>query len=191
MKKSFILALAMAAPAFAGTPMTMPSPEPVVCPLNLEVGASYTLACRDLDNGIDGADMLGLDVTGVYNLNDNWAITLRLGWARGEGDTDWGFDVDFQSWNIMPGVRYTAPINDKLSWYAGANMGVGSLDVRTTWYRDKETGFAASVEAGVKYDVCESTYLYGGVYGYGCTADPAVGHDQIGVGIRAGVGFEF
>jgi len=206
MKKNLILALAMVAPAFAGepvAPITVVQPAPVAAPSVWagEVGPSYTLATKDLVDGIDGIDMAGIDITGVYNINDNWAITLRGSWAYGEnGDDIWYFtdnqeclldDIDGETWSLMPGVRYRDELCENWNWYVGVNMGVTHMELKVGPENPDATGFSYSVEAGVQYEINNDWYAYGAVYGAGSTADPAGVDDQFGVGIRAGVGFEF
>lgn len=206
MKKNLILALAMVAPAFAGepvAPITVVQPAPVAAPSvwAVEVGPSYTLATKDLVDDIDGIDMAGIDITGVYYINENWAITLRGAWSYGETDvhewfnTDtqeyWIDDIDGEKWSLMPGVRYRDEICDSWSWYVGVNFGVTHFELNAVDGNSDASGFSYSVEAGVQYEMTDDWYAYGAIYGEGCTADPAGVRDQFGVGIRAGVGFEF
>lgn len=204
MKKS-LLALALVAPAFAGepsAPVYVPPPAPAAdCPFSIEAGPVYTVATRHLDAGMGDLDMGGIDITGVYDLNDRWSVTLRAAWTEGDAyAAHWHYtdnqeyyikDLDATAWSIMPGVRYTAPITDSLSWFAGANIGITNLELEDAWKSDDATGFSYSIEAGVKYSVTEKLYLYGAVQAAGCTADPIDVRDQFGVGIRAGVGFSF
>ena len=76
MKKSLI-ALALVAPAFAGepsAPVYVPPTTPEVaseCPFSLEAGPVYTVATRHLDAGMGDLDMGGVDITGVYDINND------------------------------------------------------------------------------------------------------------------------
>ena len=87
MKKS-LLALALVAPAFAGepsAPVYIPPPAPAAdCPFSIEAGPVYTVATRHLDAGMGDLDMGGIDITGVYDLNDRWSVTLRAAWTEGD-----------------------------------------------------------------------------------------------------------
>lgn len=224
MKKSIIFALAMAVPAFAGEPATTvyeyPTPAPAYnCPLSLEVGPTYTYGADDLGSGMGHLDMGGVDITAIYDLSDKWAITLRGSWAKGDASMPFMWwddnaeypndDVDAEAWSLMVGVRYTAPITEKLSWFAGAQIGATSLELKNDLGSDDEIGISYSVEAGLKYDICDKVYVYGAIQATGCHASPScngfdgvgpnnVGtpipvdvDDQYGIGVRAGVGIDF
>lgn len=205
MKKSIILSLALVAPAFAGEPVAPvtvvePAPAPAPC-WAVEVGPHYTLATRHLGTGAGDLDMGGIDITGLYNVDDKWAVTLRFSWAEGDAycphehntATQEYFvkDVDGQAWSIMPGVRYTSPITEDLDWFVGANVGINNLELETAWESHDATGFGYSAETGLKYQVIDNLYIYGAVQVSGSTADPNGIRHQFGYGIRAGVGFEF
>ena len=201
MKKSIILAMSLAIPAMAGEmgPLVVapapvaapaPTPAPVVapaeCPLGIEVGAVYTSALNDLTDGVDGIDTWGVDVTAVYDLCPNWAITLRGTWAEGDKH-----GIDATVWSVMPGVRYTAPITEDLSWYVGANVGVANVEYSAGDYSKDDTGFAYSAEIGLSYDLTDNLYIYGALQGNGNTAEPAEADKQYGIGARAGLGWKF
>lgn len=187
MKKSIILAMCVALPGLAGEPAPIPlAPAPVDCPLSIEVGAVYTVALSDVVNGVDGIDTWGVDVTALYDICPKWAVTLRGGWAEGDDD-----GLDTTVWSIMPGIRYTSPITDKLAWYAGANVGVANVEYSVGDLSVDETGFAYSAEIGLRYNLTERFYVFGAVQGNGNFAEPANTDCQYGMGGRVGVGFEF
>lgn len=217
MKKSILTALCLAIPAMAGEPVIMavtPIQAPVIapapaCSMALEAGVVYTDAMSDLAKGIDGIDTWGFDVTALYKLDDNLALNLRFNWAtgddkyttvyqRGEFSTN---TLTLTTWSIMPGLRYTAPLTDGVSCFVGANAGVAkstleyefydSLDQYSASAEDKDWGFAYSVEAGLKVDVCDNVYIYGALQFSGNTAKPAKIDSQYGLGVRAGLGWEF
>ena len=204
MKKSIIYALALAVPAFAGEP-TAPvnvCPAPACsCPLALEVGPTYTYATCDLGEGAGHLDMAGVDLTAVYDLNDKWAITLRGAWAT--GDTGYSYtytkganeytndDIDGEAWSLMVGLRYTSPITENLSWFAGAQLGFTNLELEDDTASNDDTGVSYSIEGGLKYDLTKKLYVYGAVQATGCHATPAEFDKQYGIGVRAGIGFDF
>ena len=214
MKKSIILALALALPAMAGDEKSAPvtvvdvpvaAPAPTCSAFGVEVGAVYTAALNDIDAGIDGINTWGVDVTGVYDLTPNWAATVRLGWATGS-DTYYGIlDGDVENWSITAGLRYSAPITDKLSWYAGGEIGLAystydwSVDLGPdgVWSEDYEGwGFAYGIEAGLRYNITPCMYVYGAVHYSGNFAEPEMGPGceasaQAGYGVRMGIGGKF
>ncbi len=214
MKKSIILALALALPAMAGDEKSAPvtvvdvpvaAPAPTCSAFGVEVGAVYTAALNDIDAGIDGINTWGVDVTGVYDLTPNWAATVRLGWATGS-DTYYGImDGEVENWTITAGLRYSAPITDKLTWYAGGEIGLAySTYEFTANFGPNEVmsedfegwGFAYGIETGLRYNITPCMYVYGAVHYSGNFAEPEMGPGyeasaQAGYGVRMGIGGKF
>lgn len=223
MKKSLILALALVAPAMAGDEkaapiVDIPPAPPAVSAWGIELGFNMNYAMSDAWDVFHDVNTYGLDLTASYKLNDNWSVNLRLGWAKGSDawsgilTDDYGnclaSDSDKLSilnWSIAPGIRYTAAITDKLSWFAGANIGLGVSDIEYSWCyditglgtvesekeSDDEVGMFYSVEAGLRYNVSTSCYVFGSAIFSGTTANPDETDEQFSFGFRAGVGFEF
>lgn len=231
MKKSIIIALALAVPAMAGdeksSPITVvdvPVAAPAACPFALEVAGTWITPLQDADDDFHDLKMWGVDVTGVYKLNDNWAVTLRGTWAsgtdasRGSDAVDnwsqsWVDKADITNWTITAGMRYTAQLTQKLSWYAGANIGWGRTEMRYTtgwsWYdsldhagdsdgmkvEGDDVGVAYSVEMGLKYNITENLYATGSVGFRGMTTEPNFEFDragqQTGISVSAGLGWQF
>ena len=156
MKKSLILALALAAPVFAGDSkgITIPvikadaipateTTEAIVAPVaapaafSLEIGTSY-FEMKD-DNGYK-LDWNGLDITGVYHITPNWSVTLRGAYGIGDDSVTYvdepyidHYDEDFSDWYIAPGIRYTVGLTESITWYIGANIGYGKSNFKSTW----------------------------------------------------------
>ena len=201
MKKSIILALALVAPAF-GKGVETVVPVTVVettttADWAVEAGPTYHWALNDMTEYVEGADMIGGDVTLLYNITDCLAATLRFGWSSGttdlcyDEDYTWD-DLDAEYMSVTAGLRYTMEVAPGTRWYIGAEAGVGSLKLEYWGYElDDKTGFAYGIETGVQYDVAEGVYVYGAVEFSGCTADPCGIKDQFGYGLRAGVGVAF
>lgn len=225
MKKSILITMCMAGMAMAGepaepiavTPIQAPPVAPVAdCPLSLEVAGVYRFASRYImsDDFVYGKkiDTYGGDLTLVYGLNDNWSANLRIGYTFGdEVDRDYGCrqEVDLHTFTIMPGLRYTTPLNDTWSVYGGVNMGVANesvkyrmyapLDKWTEKFHDSEWNFAVSAEVGLRYKVSENTEIFAAYEFYGSVATPLLGdewtrldtHRQTYHGIRTGVSIKF
>lgn len=224
MKKSMILALSMAVPVMAGTPAPVavsPVPAPVVapaaeCPITWELAAVYRYANRDLIAHAEGnekdIDTYGVDLTAVYGIDDNWSANLRFGYTFGdEVNKDvygwWRQETDVHTFYLMPGLRYTAPIDDTWSWYAGVNVGMANecvkekvsvpIDNYAEKTHDSDWGFAVSGELGVRYKMCENTEFFAAYEFFGSTATPKLydgwvdTHGQTYHGVRAGVSIKF
>ena len=167
----------------------------------IEVGPNYTSMIDGIDEKMD-IDTVGVDVTGVYNIDSNWAVTLRFSWATGdktEYDIVEGIKRDVTNWSIAPGIRYTVGLTENLSAFAGANVGYGNTDIKLSveGYSESidDSGLTYGIEAGLKYDLCESVYLYGAAQYWGTTAQPSyegIKFDkQNGINFRLGVGVSF
>ncbi len=206
MKKSIILALALALPAMAGVETSVPetpvaAPAPTCSAFGVEVGAVYTAALNDVLPGIDGVNTWGVDVTGVYDLTPNWATTVRVGWATGSDDYP-GAELSVENWTITAGLRYSAPITDKLSWYAGGEIGLAysTYEIESNIAKISvdydDWGFAYGIEAGLRYNITPCMYVYGAVHYSGNFAEPDFGYgieasEQAGYGVRMGIGGKF
>ena len=132
-EKTIILALALAAPAMAGdaksAPITVVDVPPVVAPAPspwaLEIAGVHTWTMADADDRMHNINTWGVDVTGVYDLTPNWAATVRVGWATGSDDyVNPTEEIEVENWTITVGLRYSAPITESLSWYAGGEIGL-------------------------------------------------------------------
>lgn len=200
MKKTIILALALALPAMAGdgksapvtvvdVPIVAPPPAPACGECGVEVGAVYTAALNDIVPGVDGINTWGVDVTGVHEFTPNLAGTVRVGWAVGSdsypqnGDYV-SEDIDVENWTIAVGLRYSAPITESLSWYVGGEIGLAYSVYESTIYWDPGDvevedfdgwGFAYGIEAGLRYNITPCMYVYGSVHYSGNFAEADFG----------------
>lgn len=211
MKKIALLALC-AAPVMAGTPIITPAPAPapapVVSPWAIEIGAIGNLANRNIDHeGITEAiDTYGADLTGIYNITENHAITLRFSYAYGSEvirynfgpNEDFSYRGELTNFSIMPGYRYTTAVTDKLSAFAGAS--IGFTHERQTWIFDREEkdsandwGLGYAAEIGVSYALCPKTALYAAVQYSGNSASHGKfdTKKQSYTGLRVGVNYKF
>lgn len=219
MNKIAIIALACAAPVMAGTPVVIapaPAPAPAVNPWSVEIGVGYNFAGRDLVKhsvgGEEAINTLGVDLTGVYAINDNSALTIRFGYSFGdEVDSEarsWGerLETDVHTFSLMPGYRYTHALTDKVSAFCGVNVGVANMSVKdhARWmdgdvqsWHDSAWGFGYSAEAGLRYALCPNTEIFAAYQFSGNTArlsqDKFEGknHRQFYNGIRTGVSIKF
>lgn len=223
MNKIAVMALACAAPVWAGTAeVAAPAPAPAVNPWSVEIGVGYNFAGRDLIRHSEGEEeainTLGVDLTGVYALNKSNALTLRFGYSFGdEMDADartWGVhrETDVHTFALLPGYRYTRAVTEKLSAFAGVNVGMANMSVKDhwRWYEDGEVqgthdsgwGIAYSAEVGVRYALCPRAELFAAYQFSGNTArvklqdewadEPyAKTHRQFYNGVRTGVSIKF
>ena len=218
MKKSLVLALALAAPVLAGDGKGAPVPasESIVAPaaapaaFSLEIGTSY-YEMKD-ENG-EKVDWDGLDITGVYHITPNWSITLRgaCGISENsntlsEGSRSMHIDEDYSDWYIAPGIRYSVGLTETVTWYIGANIGYGKSRIEATWQgymngtpvpgasetiKESTRTWNYSAETGVQWHCTESVYIYCALQ-Y-CILKPSSSDfmDQKGSGAKIGVGFDF
>lgn len=172
-------------------------------PWSVEVAGGYQFAIREFqkspmvsdgknlyrsDWSMPKVDLISADITGVYNLTDRQALTLRFGYAAGDdsvgGDEERARVKDeVELFTIMPGYRYTMPVyQDKLKAFAGVNAGVAYLKYKSTqsgapddFYNtkvdDSDWGFAYSAEIGLRYDVTENIGIFAAYQFSGNTAD--------------------
>lgn len=210
MKKTIILAAMLALPTFAGQKVIVnqapvaPVAPAVASPWALEIGATYAWGVQDIYKGEEWSPCkeiktIGADLTGVYNLDDNNAVTLRFGYNwGGEKWADGYYYNDNQRsavgcWNktrqhtfyLMPGYRYTHHITDSLSAFVGVNVGIANVsnkyneygeDDGETWksptLHNAKWGFAYSAELGLRYDINQTLYVFGAYQFSGNTAKP-------------------
>ncbi|MGN0820796.1 MAG: outer membrane protein [Akkermansia sp.] len=207
MKKTLAI-IALATPALAGTkpavapaPAPAPTPAPVVSPWAVELGVGYNKAARNVFKETPDQKKVNTwswDITGVYNLDDSNALTLRLGYAYGNRQM-WGDGrVITNTWSLMPGYRYTYALDDQWSLFAGANVGI----VNWAW-RDKGCchesgwGFGYSAELGVSYAICPQWNVFAAYQFSGNTANPTYQPHETATkeqnfhGVRIGVGYTF
>ncbi len=240
MKHTYIALAALASlPTFAGQSQLcnaaapaattiVPAPKEA-CPLSWELGVGYNFASRDLAKSIDGlsVDTLNVDLTAVWELNANNALTLRFGYATGSDDiSEAESDIDYYTYDrararvnnfyLMPGYRYTMPVTETVSLFAGANIGLAnsSIKAKDEWnystygvddagiehFHGSDWGFAYSAEVGVRYAISSTVDVFAAYQFFGSTARPKIGigdgehvssRHQISHGVRVGVGCKF
>ena len=222
MKKTLAL-IALAAPALAGTktvvatvpaPAPTPAPAPIVSPWAIEVGTGYNFASKDLFKGVEDQKKVntwGWDLTGVYKLDENNALTLRLGYAYGSRKQDNDIRYKVNNWSLMPGYRYTYALDDQWSLFAGVNVGVTNMKWRITGdfpaVEKSGWGFGYSAELGVRYAINTNWDVFAAYQFSGSTASPKYtetfdgqyGPESVSTkakaqnyhGVRIGVGYTF
>ena len=223
MKKTIILAAMLALPTFAGQKVIV-NPAPVApvapavaSPWSVELAATYTWGVPDIYNCISPCKEIksvGADITGVYAIDENNAVTLRFGYTW--GGEKFALDYEFEdgglvpghlktrihTFSLMPGYRYTQPICENVSWFVGANVGVANASYKLGHYVgeyrfDREHasawGFAYSAEVGLRYALTEQLDVFCAYQYGGNTAKPSgnITHRQHGHQARVGVGIKF
>lgn len=216
MIKNALIAAMMMGLVYAGQNemvVTAPAPAPVseVSPWSLELGMGSNFGLNkaiksDYLTKKNHINTLSWDVTGVYNLNENHAITLRF--AYGYGRDKFAVVPDYEGmtgtyrepnmhvretihqFSLMPGYRYTLPVADRWAVYAGANVGLSNESFKLDFHEDFDRkssytvsghdtawGFAYSVEIGAKYAITENLYAFGAATWSGTTAKTKVKFD--------------
>ena len=210
----FALAAVAAAPVMAGTTYTVVEPTN---PYSIELGVGYNFAARDVLR-IDGVnespkvDTLGVDITGVYTVNENSSFNLRFGFATGSDDTHYEdiakLDARVNNFFLMPGYRYTHPMGEYVSGFIGVNAGVinESMKLKLTdeygsyHAHGSEFGFAYSAEVGLRYRISRHFDVFLAYQFFGSTAEPGIngqerssihGREQLYHSVRAGMSFDF
>lgn len=216
MKKLALLALV--APAFAGTPEPVvaaaPAPAPAAPCCALELGVGHNWASKDLlKHDISESkevDTVGIDLTAVHSFTPHHALTFRIGAAQGDETMHLG-GIDsirvkeyLRTISIMPGYRYTTPVGEKTSVFAGVNVGAVNQRIRiketSPFFEmadsDSAWGFGATGEIGVSYELCPAASVFAAYQLSGNTARNSIhrdekNHRQIHNGVRTGVSIKF
>lgn len=206
MKKVIFAAMALGLPVMAGEPAPIVTPAPApCCPLTLEVAGVYKSAAKELLSygPAKEIDVMGADLTLVKPLCGNSAVTLRFGYNFGDeaqrgvfGGTE---EVDVHSFYLMPGYRYTHALTEKTSLYGAVNAGIANTSFKYKFddaeeidkWHDSDWGFIATLELGVRYQLCEKTELFAAYEFTANYAKPDGCDEQTYNGVRVGVGFKF
>lgn len=206
MKKVIFAAMALGLPVMAGEPAPIVTPAPAPsCPLTLEVAGVYKSAAKELLSfgPAKEIDLMGADLTLVKPICGNSAVTLRFGYNFGDeaqrgvfGGTE---EVDVHSFYLMPGYRYTHALTEKTSLYGAVNAGIANTSFKYKFddaeeidkWHDSDWGFIATLELGVRYQLCEKTELFAAYEFTANYAKPDGCDEQTYNGVRVGVGFKF
>lgn len=219
MRKSLLM-LALVIPAMAGditAPLAQVEQPAQPSPWAVEIAGVHTWTMADADDWHHNINTMGIDITAIYNINTHWAATLRFSWAYGSGryaeidgpDEYFREKSEITNWAISGGVRYTAPLFGKLSWFTGANVGWGRTEMTAIneemggedGYRyikgsADDVGLSYSAEIGLKYDLTTNLYITGsaGVRGVWTTPNWPSGYrsdQQFGTSAGIGLGWAF
>lgn len=206
MKKVIFAAMALGLPVMAGEPAPIVTPAPAPsCPLTLEVAGVYKSAAKEMLNfgPAKEIDVMGADLTLVKPICGKSALTLRFGYNFGDEAQrlEWGGteEVDVHSFYLMPGYRYTHALTEKTALYGAVNAGIANTSVKYKYDdveviakgHDSDWGFIATLELGVRYQLCEKTELFAAYEFTANYAKPAGCDEQTYNGVRVGVGFKF
>lgn len=172
-------------------------------PLAWEVAAVYNHALTDIDEcaNTPSIDTYGVDLTGIYTIRDNHKVTIRFGFACGEAC---GYDV--YNFSFMPGYRYELPVNDKVTAFAGAGLGLGlsMLDypgaeggTHGLSSKDDMINFVYNIEVGARYAISDNLDVVGALmFNGGLSTIEDVDYanateEQMNIGVRVGIGGKF
>lgn len=87
-----------------------------------------------------------------YNLNDDWAVGVELGYQKGAcslGEGVFGQDTDTELFSIAPYARYTFVKSKLVNLFVDGGIGIGS-------YKDLGTQFMLGFKPGVALNLTES-----------------------------------
>lgn len=201
----------LTAAAQAGQKLVIAEPVvPAAAPAwGVELAGTYNWGLNQLfKNNAMGkknhVNTVGGDITGVYNIDENNAVTLRFGYGYGSDKYGVSFGEyipggtvreRLNAFTLMPGYRYTVALDEKWSVFGGVNVGLAAnrLEVSETYHineRDTVTakthksawGFAWSAEVGAKYQINETVGVFvAGSYS-GNTARPSLSYNGHSVG---------
>lgn len=215
MKKTLIamMLLGLVGTATAGQKLVVTEPTAPVETSSwaVELGESYNFALNQFAKSQymtkkNHINQLATSLTGVYNIDENQAVTLRFQYGYGSDKfalTNGGTLATKQlrepsiwarerehTFALMPGYRYTVKLDDKWSVYAGASVGIANENIKLTGNVELDArtrlsasthhsayGFAYAVETGVKYNLTENTYIMGTLSFSGNTAKPKLVHE--------------
>lgn len=212
-----IAAMAFVCRAYAdNTPAVIPNADN---PFSLEVSAGYNFATKALAEDCPKINTVGITLTGIYKLDENSSFTVNLSCASGSKKESW-LDIDnyglytgtdeytIDTYSLTMGYRYTAHLNEKITGFAGANIGIASLRGKNEGSVNGEplsisasaVGLAYGLEIGASYAVTPKVNIFLAAQLTGHTAKPdyklmgypiAKGKDALDIGLRAGVHFSF
>jgi opacity protein-like surface antigen len=98
-----------------------------------------------------------------YNLNDASSLFIEVGWM-GEDQNISGFDVSVDVVPITLNYQYEWALGDRLSWYLGAGIGVGKLDIDVeTVATTDDWEFMAQAFTGLVYEFTPAFEAYLGI----------------------------
>ncbi len=150
-----------------------------VNPWGVELGVSYNSPVTGIMKGDQwGASPklsgVGFDLTGVYNITKQHAITLRMEYDNGDKRVLWTDGEEtyhLHTVALMPGYRFTCALSDSVSCFMGCNVGMSNtwLKYREVWegegtgsykLHDSSQGFAYSAELGVRIALGEHVDVF-------------------------------
>lgn len=163
-----------------------------------EVAGRYSHSCTDIDANHSSPSIhtWGIDLTGLYRVQGNHYLTLRLGYAQGEVR---GFEL--YQFSLMPGYRYEAPLGESMRFYAGAGLGVGVSVLsypgihafsHSISSEDDMANLVYSLEIGLKYEITPSVdvgaalIFHGGISPFHDAEFEHASEEQSAIGIRFG-----
>ncbi len=197
------------------------------CPWWLEATGFYGFAQNKLFKSSSAAqaghvNLIGGDLT----LGQDFAKSptggvsawdIRFGYGYGSNSKEDGFTdssgdsykekVRLHRFYLMPGYRYTMPLDQSWSAYFGVNLGVDNSSIKSHMTGNSESlhthnsawGFAYSAELGLKWDLSKNMYVLAAYEFQGSTSNPSLSYDgesmptrdQYYHTVRLGLGWKF
>ena len=98
-----------------------------------------------------------------YNLSDASSLFIEAGWM-GEDETISGFDVSVDIVPVSLNYQYEWALGDSLSWYFGAGIGMGNVEVDVkNVAADDDWEFMAQAFTGLVYEFTPAFEAYLGL----------------------------
>ncbi len=194
-----VLSLLAASAATAGESIKItvvePTPVPAVTPVAAPTIAGWYVEAaafvgRSNQDVISSAptwapspervDIIGGDVTVGYQIDNQNALQLRLGYGFGKDTNSEGDNlthrlkdsIKVHTFTLMPGYRFTQQLDDSWSVYGAVHAGLANQSLKyeienieiNRYHHERphssDWGFAYSAEVGVRYDISSSMYTF-------------------------------
>ena len=170
--KLLLVTVALALPAFAGTPTTTtytPAPQASLWSWFIGGSAGYLV---DAEEGYY-AGQIGVDTpweVGGFNI----AMYAEVGYTQADNrDGARFYNVDTDVVPVTFNMKFERPLSGNLNGYLGFNLGGASLDIHANPYAGAAAGsptlsdnawvFTASAFGGLVYNVSPAFEVFGGV----------------------------
>ncbi len=159
----------------------------------VELAGNANFAMKDIMDGEWGESTqvhtYGADVTLVRKLSQHFSCNLRLGYSYGSDSC--GGDFEVNNYSLMPGVRFTIPLEEDTgmheqlypSVFAGINVGVLSRGLKYENHfdvssHDSAFGLGYSAEIGIRVPIADRFEVIAAYQVSGSTSQPSIRYGE-------------